>query len=398
MSSELRATLAISQTEALTGTSRTLTLPGGRKVTVNVPAGAYDSQVIRVEDGTSILLLSLSIIQAGGPGLNTSPDSDDLTVAASNPYLQTSSGSIPNPYLQNAPVHTQYSYVQSPTPPPPSFYSQNQGQLAFPPTSSKGTAWRLLSPRNIVLAGLVLLLVVVGIVGATVFTHNNPANNTNVAATATAVARAHITATAQAQATATASFIAANPNPYPPHRGTLVLSDALRPDSSHNGWDRGGTCVFKDDGYHASVSSTNFFNSCLNSKTNFSNFTYQVTMKIIKGNAGGIVFRADTVNSKYYLLRVGEEGLYVFSQYVDNVGAHAKILSRSFCLACHLGLNQTNVIAVAAEGHSITLFVNNQQIASIKDSSYDRGQIGVLAYPYSDLTEVVYTNAKVWTF
>lgn len=398
MSSELRATLAISKLEALTGTSRTLTLPGGRKVTVNVPAGAYDGQVIRVEDAAGTLLLSLSIIQAEGPAFATGPNSDDLTVAASNPYLQTPSGSIPNPYLQNTPVHTQYPYTQGPTPPPPSFYSQNQGQPAFPPASSKGAASRLLPPRNIVLAGLVLLLVVAGVASAVIFTRNNPAGNNNVAATATAVVRAHITATARAQATATASFIAANPNPYPPRRGTLVLADSLRLDSSNNGWDRGGACVFKGDGYHVSVSSANFFNDCFNSKTTFSNFTYQVTMKIIKGNAGGIIFRADSVNSKYYLFRVGEEGVYVLSQYVDNVGAHSKILSRSFCLACHLGLNQTDVLAVVADGHSITLYVNSQQIASINDSSYDGGQIGVIAYPYSDPTEVVYTSAKVWTF
>src|SRR6266571_4635030 len=387
MSSELRATLAISKSEAVTGTSRTLTMPGGRKVPVNVPAGPANGQVLPVDDPDSTLLLSLSIMQADGSAFATGPNSDDLSVAASNPYLQTPSGSIPNPYLQNTPVHAQYPYAQSPTPPPPSFYSQNQGQPAFLPASSKGAASRLLSPRNIVLAGLVLLLVVAGVV---VFTRNNPAGNTNVAATTTAIA--------QVQATATASFIAANPNPYPPHRGTLVLSDSLRPDSSNNGWDRGGACVFKGDGYHASVSSTNFFNDCLNTKTAFSNFTYQVTMKIIKGNAGGIIFRADSVNSKYYLFRVGGEGIYVLSQYVDNVGAHSKILSRSFCLHCNLGLNQTNVLAVVADGHSITLYVNSQQIASINDSSYDRGQIGVIAYPYSDPTEVVYTNAKVWTF
>ena len=398
MSSELRATLAISKLEALTGTSRTLTLPGGRKVTVSVPAGAYDGQVIRVDDAASTVLLSLSIMQAEGSAFATGPNSDDLTVAASNPYLQTPSGSIPNPYLQNTPVHAQYPYVQSLTPPPPGFYSQNQGQPAFPPASSKGAASQLLSPRNIVLAGLVLLLVVAGVVGTAIFTRNNPAGNTNVAATTTAVARVHITATAQAQAAATASFIAANPNPYPPHRGTLVLSDSLRPDSSNNGWDRGGACVFKGDGYHASVSSANFFNDCLNTKTTFSNFTYQVTMKIIKGNAGGIIFRADSVNNKYYLFRVGAEGIYVLSQYVDNVGAHSKILSRSFCLHCNLGLNQTNVLAVVANGHGITLYVNNQQIASINDSSYNKGQIGVIAYPYSDPTEVIYTNAKVWTF
>ena len=396
MSSELRATLAISKLEALTGTSRTLTLPDGRKVTVTVPAGAYDGQVIRVEDATSILLLSLSVMQAEGSAFATGPSSDDLTVAASNPYLQTPSGSIPNPYLQNTPVHTQYPYAHSTT--PPSFYPQSQGQPVLPPGSSKGGVSRLSSPRNIVLAGLVVLLVVAGVVGAVIFTRNNPAGNAPVTATTTALARAHITATAQAQATATASFIAANPNPYPPHRGTLVLSDSLRPGNNNNGWDRGGACVFKNDGYHASVSSANFFDDCLNSKTTFSNFTYQVTMKIIKGNAGGIIFRADSVNSKYYLFRVGKEGFYVLNQYVDNVGAHAKVLSRSLCLHCNLGLNQTNVLAVVADGHSITLYVNNQQIANINDSGYNQGQIGVIAYPYSDPTEVVYTNAKVWTF
>ncbi len=175
MSSELRATLAISKSEALMGTSRTLTLPGGRKVTVNVPAGAYDGQVIRVEDAANTLLLSLSIMQAEGSAFATGPNSDDLTVAASNPYSQTPSGSIPNPYLQNTPVHAQYPYAQSATPPPPSFYPQNQGRPAFPPASSKGAASRLLSPRNIVLAGLVLLLVVAGVVGAAIFIRNNPA-------------------------------------------------------------------------------------------------------------------------------------------------------------------------------------------------------------------------------
>src|SRR6266567_2661159 len=47
--SDIRATLAISQAEALSGTSRTLTLPGGRQVTVPVPGGARDGQVVRLE-------------------------------------------------------------------------------------------------------------------------------------------------------------------------------------------------------------------------------------------------------------------------------------------------------------------------------------------------------------
>jgi serine/threonine protein kinase len=46
---DLRSTLAISQKEAMSGTSRMLTLPNGRRVLVTVPARASDGQVIRLE-------------------------------------------------------------------------------------------------------------------------------------------------------------------------------------------------------------------------------------------------------------------------------------------------------------------------------------------------------------
>jgi len=46
---DLRAVLAISTAEALAGTTRTLTLPGGRQVTVNVPAGVRDGQIVRLD-------------------------------------------------------------------------------------------------------------------------------------------------------------------------------------------------------------------------------------------------------------------------------------------------------------------------------------------------------------
>src|SRR5947209_8807722 len=45
-SNNLRATLATSKAEAQTGANRTLTLPGGRQVSVSVPAGAYNGQML----------------------------------------------------------------------------------------------------------------------------------------------------------------------------------------------------------------------------------------------------------------------------------------------------------------------------------------------------------------
>lgn len=46
---DIRTVLAISTAEAQTGTTRTLTLPGGRQVRVNVPAGVRDGQMVRLE-------------------------------------------------------------------------------------------------------------------------------------------------------------------------------------------------------------------------------------------------------------------------------------------------------------------------------------------------------------
>src|SRR2546425_2248486 len=72
-SGDIRATLAISRREAMVGTSRMLTLPGGRRVSVFVPEGTLDGQVIRLEgEGessssggpTGALILTIAVQQA----------------------------------------------------------------------------------------------------------------------------------------------------------------------------------------------------------------------------------------------------------------------------------------------------------------------------------------------
>ena len=44
----------------------------------------------------------------------------------------------------------------------------------------------------------------------------------------------------------------------------------------------------------------------------------------------------------------------------------------------------------------MTIFVNNQQIASIVDSTYSQGQIGIIAYNDGSVTEAMFHDAKVW--
>ncbi len=58
-------------------------------------------------------------------------------------------------------------------------------------------------------------------------------------------------------------------------------------------------------------------------------------------------------------------------------------------------------IAGVANGDTFNLYVNQQKIASAKDDSFSHGSIGVLAASFNSgnySCDVVYHNAKVWTF
>ncbi len=67
-------------------------------------------------------------------------------------------------------------------------------------------------------------------------------------------------------------------------------------------------------------------------------------------------------------------------------------------VAIHTGLNASNVIAVVANGNTLDLYVNMQKIASVTDSTYNHGIIGLIADPTNNPTELVYINAKGWKF
>ncbi len=89
----LQATLAISLAEAASGTTRSLTLPGGRQVSVTVPAGVENGSILSLEGqgmpyyegGPSGSLVLRIAISAEVSPLPLSQDSTDPTVAMSRP-------------------------------------------------------------------------------------------------------------------------------------------------------------------------------------------------------------------------------------------------------------------------------------------------------------------------
>jgi serine/threonine protein kinase/streptogramin lyase len=98
-SGEIRATLAISLDEVQAGTMRQLTLPGGRLVKVNIPAGINDGTTLRLEGlgmpyyqggPTGPLMLTISTMAADF-SLSPQQESTEPTIAGLSSYLQKSS-------------------------------------------------------------------------------------------------------------------------------------------------------------------------------------------------------------------------------------------------------------------------------------------------------------------
>ena len=204
---DMRSTVAISQAEAHSGTSRKITLPGGQYLNVTVPPGVSNGQVIRVpgpgdsSSSMSELILTIAIKEpevahpssdavSSAPTLLTSHPSlqrpsdpissgDLLTLPVSDPGLQAPKGqSLPfNPASDhNLPT------VATPDPNLPASEKQKQ-----PPSPPKRRPVPL--SRNIaILSGLIILL----LLASTVYLYSNHQASVNAVAhsqTATAFAK-----------------------------------------------------------------------------------------------------------------------------------------------------------------------------------------------------------------
>ena len=358
--SDIRATLRISPAEAQRGTDRMVTLPGGRRVTVVVPANAYNGQVLNFPDlgelspyggpaGNLILTLSIEQQEQTPPPQSTWPNADAQPDGAPQPKAD-----IP--------------IVKAPP-------ADNQG-------GTKG------NQRTIAIAsGIVLLLLVLALVLYAVSRQGSNAGNGTVTVDATA------------------TMIAQNPDPYPPMNRTLTLDDPLSDNSQGHNWEgidtSLGTCAFTGGAYHVNAILNDSTNGCLASP-NFSDFAYQVQMTIVKGDGGGILFREDNARGNAYYFAIGQQSgvwgykLWKFNNCNSNNCKVPELRSGS-STAINTGLNQSNLMAVVAKGTTIDLYVNNHKIDSVSDNSYGSGQIGVAATYLKSPTEVVFSNAKVWT-
>jgi hypothetical protein len=181
--------------------------------------------------------------------------------------------------------------------------------------------------------------------------------------------------------------------------GSATLTDPLTVNSNTTNWNttngaKASGCAFNHSTYHVIERQKGSFQPCLATATNFSDFLYEVQMTVDTGTQGGIVFRADGSQNSFYLFRIGIDGSYFLDVYQN--ATTSSTLITGYSAAITPGLGQQNTVAVIAVQSTLDLYVNQQYVASVTDSSLSSGEIGVVAYDTNAPTEIVFSNAQVW--
>ncbi len=188
-------------------------------------------------------------------------------------------------------------------------------------------------------------------------------------------------------------------NPYPsylPGNGTLILSDPL---SSPKAWSPrsntfGGQCQFVNGAYQVTLSVLQKFFTCYGDNP-YTNFAFEVKMRIKQGDCGGLQMRSDT--AQFYLFMVCQDGRYYFSKYLSSQeGSDLLRITRGNTSATKQGTDLLNTIAVHADGSQFDLYINTQKIATVTDGSYSAGILGLVAGAANNTTTVTYQDARVW--
>jgi len=193
---DIRATLAISKAEALSGSYRTLTLPGGQRVTVSIPSGIQDGQVIRLEglgepasSGRSAGSLILTIVTTSKDEVSSISTGRDKT---NNVESSTVISNLPGVTVNAAPP----TFINTDSRLSSNNYSSAMHQSDK--TASDSDERRRYSKGSALLLITLIFLLLAGSAGLFFYTRgNNLKAATGVSSTSTAVTNANGTTITQ---------------------------------------------------------------------------------------------------------------------------------------------------------------------------------------------------------
>lgn len=175
-------------------------------------------------------------------------------------------------------------------------------------------------------------------------------------------------------------------------------------DSSFNGWNTfeqtNYGCMLDTTGLRVHIKETDHFTYCTNTGYNFINIAFQIQMRFISGDAGGLVFRvtptADGSTAGLYMFQVAPTGGYTLDLDKDTSAAKFSVLATGTTQAANFLGQQASTLTLIAKGAVFDLYINQQFVVQVQDATLTTGTVGVLANDGGDSTTILYTNAKVW--
>ncbi len=178
--------------------------------------------------------------------------------------------------------------------------------------------------------------------------------------------------------------------------GEGIFLLAPRNDQQGNGT---SVCGFASGAYHLTGKTKGgLFCDPEAASLTLSNVVFEATITIIQGDEAGVIVRADQTKQTDYLASLTTDGSYVIVS--ENSTANPqnpyKTLSSGKNRAIKTGLNQANVVALAANGNTISLYINGQYVDGTTDTTYKSGQMGVYGYTANNNLDVAVSNVRVW--
>ncbi len=435
----IHITLTISPLEAINGTSRTITLPDRRIVTVTVPAGAYDGQIIQLADhgiassygnpaGALLITIAISRVEETVVSLlnsttieNTLPEqSINRNQMPNNHRPGFSSGKIMilalvllliagsiglffvNMARQNANAQANATATSQ----------ANSTLIASTATSSAQDATTAKAQVNATATAQVqesatAITQAEANATATAQTQANAAATAQAYASATAQAQARetaiviagMTATAEAQARATAGVLQTATSGQPGYQD--ALNDATNADTVAAKWDQDTKCIFAPDGYHEKEDTN--WHMCEEATNTYQNVAITVNVRILSGLTGGLLFRVskDAIGEySGYLFEINSIGQYriaFFSQHLT-VLSFTYLKNWTTSPALQQGSAASNTLQVIARGVTLLFYANGVFLVPPEtDSTYSSGDIAFYATSDGQTTaDVVYSNLNVF--
>jgi hypothetical protein len=156
-------------------------------------------------------------------------------------------------------------------------------------------------------------------------------------------------------------------------------------------------CGFSGGAYHLTTTSSGLFCNPEAPNLVFSNVAFEAKMTILKGDMAGVGVRWNQKGASGYLFEITTQGGYVLEGInLSGNGLPYTILRQGGDASIKQGLNQINLIALVANGTTLSAYVNNQLVATAQDSTYSQGQLAVYGEGVNQASNVVASDARVW--